>query len=46
MLKLMIAGMIDEILLDYEDLEREDLPAVLALATRLSQIKQIDPAKA
>jgi uncharacterized protein (DUF433 family) len=47
MLELMSAGMtIDEILLDYEDLEREDLLAVLAFATRLSQIKRIDPVKA
>jgi uncharacterized protein (DUF433 family) len=46
MLELMSAGMtIDEILLDYEDLEREDLLAVLAFATRLSQIKRIDPVK-
>lgn len=43
MLELMSAGMsIDEILADYEDLEREDLLAVLAFATRLSQIKRID----
>lgn len=47
MLELMSAGMtIEEILLDYEDLEREDLLAVLAFATRLSQIKRIDPVKA
>ncbi len=37
---------IDEILCDYENLERENLPAVLAFATRLSQIKRIDPVKA
>ena len=43
MLELMSAGMtIDEILADYEDLEREDLLAVLAFATRLSQVKRID----
>lgn len=44
MLELMSAGMtIDEILADYEDLEREDLLAVLAFATRLSQVKRIEP---
>ncbi len=44
MLELMSAGMtIDEILADYEDLEREDLLAVLAFATRLSQVKRMDP---
>lgn len=43
LLELMSAGMtIDEILADYEDLEREDLLAVLAYATRLSQIKRIE----
>ena len=44
MLELMSAGMtINEILADYEDLEREDLLAVLAFATRLSQVKRMDP---
>ncbi len=44
MLELMSAGMtLDEILSDYEDLEREDLLAVLAYATRLSQIKRMEP---
>ncbi len=44
MLELLSAGMtIDEILADYEDLEREDLLAVLAFATRLSQVKRMDP---
>ncbi len=43
-LELMSAGMtIDEILADYEDLEREDLLAVLAFATRLSQVKRMEP---
>ena len=43
MLELMSAGMtIDEILADYEDLEREDLLAVLAFATRLSQVKRME----
>ena len=44
MLELMSAGMtIDEILADHEDLEREDLLAVLAFATRLSQVKRMEP---
>jgi len=44
MLELMSAGMsIDEILADYEDIEREDLLAVLAFATRLSQVKRMEP---
>ena len=44
MLELMSAGMtINEILADYEDLEREDLLAVLAFAVRLSQVKRMDP---
>jgi len=44
MLELMSAGMtIDEILVDYEDLEREDLLAVLAFAARLSQVKRMEP---
>ena len=47
MLELLSSGMtIDEILDDYEDLEKEDLLAVLSYATRLSQIKRIEPAKA
>lgn len=45
MLELLSAGMtIEEILADYEDLERDDLLAVLNYATRLSQIKRIEPA--
>jgi len=44
MLELLSAGMtIEEILADYEDLEREDLLAVLAFATRLSQVKRMEP---
>ena len=44
MLELMSAGMtINEVLADYEDLEREDLLAILAFATRLSQVKRMDP---
>ncbi|MCX7839906.1 MAG: DUF433 domain-containing protein [Anaerolineae bacterium] len=43
LLELMSSGMtIDEILADYEDLEREDLLAALAFATRLSQVKRIE----
>ena len=44
MLGLMSSGMsIDEILADYEDLERDDLLAVLTFATRLSQVKRMEP---
>ena len=44
MLELMSAGMtLDEILADYEDLERDDLLAVLTFATRLSQVKRMEP---
>jgi len=35
---------IEEILADYADLEWADLMAALAFATRLSQIKGIQPA--
>jgi len=42
-LELLSAGMSsDEILADYEDLEREDILAVLNYATRLSQIKRVE----
>ena len=44
LLELLSAGMtIDQILADYEDLERNDLLAVLAYATRLSQTKGMQP---
>lgn len=33
----------DEILADYEDLERDDLLAVLAFAARLAQTKRLQP---
>jgi uncharacterized protein (DUF433 family) len=47
MLGLMSSGMsIDEILADYEDLERDDLLAVLTFATRLSQVKRMEPVSA
>ena len=43
-LELLSSGMTtDEILADYEDLEREDIMAVLSFAPRLSKIKQMDP---
>ena len=32
---------IDEILEDYEDLEREDIMAVLMYASKLSEVKSI-----
>lgn len=45
-LELMSAGMtIDEIVADYEDLEREDLLAVLSYAARLSQVKRTEPVR-
>jgi uncharacterized protein (DUF433 family) len=44
-LELLSAGMTtEEILADYEDLERDDILAVLSYATRLSQIKRIETA--
>jgi len=43
MLELLSSGMsTDEILDDYEDLEQDDLLAVLSYAARLSQIKRIE----
>jgi len=43
-LELSSAGMtVDEILADYEDLEREDILATLDFARQLSQIKRIEP---
>ena len=33
----------DEILTDYEDLERDDILAVLMFAARLSQVKRLEP---
>ena len=42
-LELLSSGMtIEEILADYEDLEREDILAVLAFAARLSQVKRLE----
>jgi uncharacterized protein (DUF433 family) len=44
LLELLSAGMtFEEILADYEDLEREDLLAVLAFAARITQTKGLQP---
>ena len=44
LLELLSSGMTaEEILSDYEDLEREDLLAALAFAARLSQTKRLQP---
>ena len=43
-LELLSSGMtIDEILADYEDLERENILATLDYARQLSQTKRIEP---
>ncbi len=43
-LELLSAGMTTEDLLrDYEDLDREDILAALAFAARLAQVKRIQP---
>ncbi len=43
LLELLSSGMtIDDILADYGDLEREDLLAALAFATRMTQVKRIE----
>lgn len=43
-LELLSSGMtIEEILADYEELEREDILAALSFAARLSQIKRLEP---
>jgi len=42
-LELLSSGMsTDQILADYEDLEREDILAALEYAARLTQIKRVD----
>ena len=42
-LELLSAGMTaEEVLGDCEDLEREDISAALAFATRLSQVKRLE----
>lgn len=44
LLELLSAGMtIDEILADYEELERDDLLAVLAFAVRLVRTRRLQP---
>jgi uncharacterized protein (DUF433 family) len=44
LLELLSSGMtIDEILADYEDLERDDLLAVLAFAARLARARRLLP---
>lgn len=44
LLDLLSAGMtIDEILADYQDLERDDLLAVLAFAARLARTRCLSP---
>lgn len=44
LLELLSSGMtFDEILQDYEDLERDDLRAVLAYAARLARSRRLDP---
>lgn len=44
LLELLSSGMtIDEILADYEDLEREDLLAALAFAARLARTRRLQP---
>ena len=44
LLELLSSGMThDEILSDYEDLEREDLLAILAFAAQLSRTKRLQP---
>ena len=46
-LELLSSGMTnEEILADFEDLEREDILAALDFARRLSQIKRIEPVSA
>ncbi len=43
-LELLTAGMThEEILADYEDLEREDILAALAYATRISRVGRVEP---
>ena len=42
-LELLSSGMtVDEILADYEDLEREDILAVLSFAAQLCRIKHVE----
>jgi len=47
LLDLLSGGMtIDDIMADYEDLEREDVLAALAYAARVTRVKRIDGAAA
>lgn len=44
LLELLSAGMtVEEILADYEDLEQADILATFVFATRLSQVKRMQP---
>jgi uncharacterized protein (DUF433 family) len=44
LLELLSSGMtVDEILADYEDLERDDLLAALAFAARLARTRRLQP---
>jgi uncharacterized protein (DUF433 family) len=46
-LELLSSGMTtEEVLADYEDLEREDILAALDFAARLSRIKRLEPVSA
>lgn len=46
LLELLSSGMsIDDLLDDYEDLERDDLLAVLAYAAQLAQTRRLQPAR-
>lgn len=46
-LELLSSGMSpEEILDDYEDLEKDDILAVLAYAAQVTRVKRIDPAAA
>jgi len=45
-LELLSSGMtVEDILADYEDLEREDIFAALDFATRLSRVKRVEEAE-
>jgi uncharacterized protein (DUF433 family) len=45
LLELLSGGMtVDEVLADYEDLERDDLLAALAFAARLAHTRRLQPA--
>lgn len=46
-LELLSSGMTtEEVLADYEDLEREDVLAALSFAARLSRVKRLEPVSA